>query len=98
MQSLLQQHPPGELHSFISNDSSTSSHHSEPDLHFQVSYAKKKNFSLDSCITVCGYCSMNVLKLRTLGYLISGGSRIFEKGGRGNGKVTLGLLRLNMNV
>ena len=29
---------------------------------------------------------------------ISGGSRIFEKGGRGNGKVTLGLLRLNINV
>ena len=29
----------------------------------------------------------------------SGGSRIFEKGGgRGNGKVTLGLLRLNINV
>ena len=30
--------------------------------------------------------------------IISGGSRIFEKGGRGNGKVTLGLLRLNINV
>ena len=29
---------------------------------------------------------------------LSGGSRIFEKGGRGNGKVTLGLLRLNINV
>ena len=29
----------------------------------------------------------------------SGGSRIFEKGGgRGNGKVTLGLLKLNINV
>ena len=28
----------------------------------------------------------------------SGGSRIFEKGGRGNGKVTLGLIRLNINV
>ena len=28
----------------------------------------------------------------------SGGSGIFEKGGRGNGKVTLGLLRLNINV
>ena len=28
----------------------------------------------------------------------SGGSRFFEKGGRGNDKVTLGLLRLNINV
>ena len=28
----------------------------------------------------------------------SGGSRIFEKVGHGNGKVTLGLLRLNINV
>ena len=47
----------------------------------------------------------NRLKLQEspcdLGFIAysSGGSRIFEKGGgRGNGKVTLGLLRLNINV
>ena len=31
-------------------------------------------------------------------FFCSCGSRIFEKGGRGNVKVTLGLLRLNINV
>ena len=44
------------------------------------------------------FLSRNVLRNVEIFRTIRGGSRIFEKGGRGNGKVTLELLRLNINV